>query len=65
MSALFYAVLRWRLCIPPILGGELQNIGVPGLKHRFSLMRIVEGENQGSNIGNERGISVTKNLLSS
>ncbi|WP_157081397.1 hypothetical protein [Neobacillus soli] len=43
----------------------VQNIGLPGLKHHFSLMRAVEGENQGSNIGNERGISVTKNLLSS
>lgn len=28
-------------------------------------MRAAEGENQGSNIRNERGISVTKNLLSS
>jgi hypothetical protein len=37
-----------------------QNIGVPGLKHHFSLMRVVEGENQGSNIGNERGFRYEK-----
>ncbi|WP_156177879.1 hypothetical protein [Bacillus sp. SA1-12] len=42
-----------------------QNIDVSVLKYHFSLMRVVERENQGTNIGNERGISLTKNLLSS